>query len=88
MGESAAETVVEIQQIRERLDGEIHELQERMPAAVVAGKRVIGIAVGGGLAGTVFWMLVRRRRNKRRGKKAVSIGDATKFTAEIRIIPS
>ncbi|HVL89281.1 MAG TPA: hypothetical protein VM841_03490 [Actinomycetota bacterium] len=88
MGQSAAETVAEIEQIRDRLDGEIHELQERMPAAVVAGKRIVGIAVSGGVAGSLFWMLVRRRRKRKRAKSGVSLGDGKTFTAEIRLIPS
>lgn len=88
MGQSAAETVAEIEQIRDRLDGEIHELQERMPAALVAGKRVAGIAAGGGVAGSLLWMMVRHRRKKKRAKKAFALRDGATFTAEIRLIPS
>lgn len=92
MGESAAQTVAEIEEIRGRLDGEIGELQERLPAAVVAGKRIVGLAVGGGVAGSMFWMLVRRRRNKKRKRRAAAAAPAIfnggTFTAEIRIIPN
>lgn len=72
MGESAAETVEEIEVIRDRLDDELQELQERLPAPVVMSKRLVGLAVGGGLAGTAFWFVVRRIRSSRASNKASS----------------
>lgn len=66
MGQSAAETVKEIEEIRGRLTEELSELQERLPAPAVWAKRAVGVAVGGGLAGSAFWFLARRARRRRR----------------------
>jgi hypothetical protein len=63
MGESAAQTVEEIEVLRDRLDGEVQEFQERLPAPAVWTKRLVGVAVGGGMAGSVFWFAVRRIRS-------------------------
>lgn len=65
MGESAAQTVEEIEDLRNRLDGEVQVLQERLPAPAVWGKRLVGVAVGGGLAGSAFWFVARRVRSSR-----------------------
>jgi hypothetical protein len=70
MGESAAQTVKEIEEVRGRLDGEIRELEERLPPAYVA-KRVVG-ALTVGTSGTVFWWAVRRTRKRRQKRKAES----------------
>ena len=65
MGASAPETVGEIEATRARLDAELKELERRLPAAS-AVKRVVAIAAGSGVAGTVFLAVLRRRRKKRR----------------------
>ncbi len=65
MGESAAETVREIEETRDRLDGELRALEDRLPRPAVWTKRIAGVAIGGGVAGAAFWFLVRRRRAKR-----------------------
>jgi hypothetical protein len=70
MGKNAAETVAEIETTRERLDAELTELQDRLPAPAVWAKRMIGVAVGGGLAGSAFWFGVKRLRRKRKEEKA------------------
>ena len=70
MGKSAAETVREIEATRERLDAEITELQDRLPAPAVWAKRAVGVAVGGGLAGSAFWFVVKRARRHRKEEKA------------------
>lgn len=78
MGESSAQTVKEIEETRERLDQEIRELEHRLPRPAVWTKRLIGVAVGGGVSGAAFWFAVRRMRNRK--KKAapapVQIGRA------------
>lgn len=66
MGQDAAETVKEIEEIRGRLSADIEELQDRMPAPAVWGKRAVGILVGGGVAASAAMFLLRRRRAKRR----------------------
>ena len=80
MGENAAQTVKEIEQVRDRLDGEIRELEERLPRAHLA-KRVAGAAMVGG-SGTVFWWAVRRTR-KRRTKKA----ESRTMRAVVQVVP-
>jgi hypothetical protein len=72
MGEATAETVKEIEQVRERLTGELEDLQERLPAPVTLAKRVAGVAMGGGVGGTVFWFVVRRIRGRSTKKKTTS----------------
>ena len=69
MGKSAAETVREIEDTRERLDADITELQERLPAPAVWGKRLLGLAFGGGVAGSMFWFGVRKLRKRRKEEK-------------------
>ncbi|HEX6262705.1 MAG TPA: hypothetical protein VF097_07650 [Actinomycetota bacterium] len=61
----------EIEEIRGRLSSDIDELQSRMPAAAVWGKRAVGALVGGGAAATVALLLLRRRRAKRRRQAPV-----------------
>jgi hypothetical protein len=69
MGESAAETVREIEEVRGDLEGKVRVLERRLPVAAVWAKREAGIAVGGGAGSTVFWFVLRRVRG--RGKKDV-----------------
>lgn len=82
MGESAAQTVREIEQVRDRLDGEIRELEERLPPAHVAKKVAGGLLVGG--SGTAFWWAVRRMR-KRKNKKRKMEGRTVE--AVVQIVP-
>ncbi len=70
MGKSAAETVREIEDTRERLDADIAELQDRLPAPALWGKRLLGMAFGGGVAGSMFWFGVRKLRQRRKDEKA------------------
>ena len=70
MGKSAAETVTEIEDTRDRLEAEIRELEERLPKPAVWTKRVVGVAVGGGLGGTMFWLGVKRLRRRKTAKAA------------------
>jgi hypothetical protein len=66
MGQSAASTVREIEDIRGRLDAEMRELERRLPQPAVWAKRAVGVAVGGGVTGMVLLSALRRRRKKRR----------------------
>jgi hypothetical protein len=70
MGESAAETVREIEQTRDRLEDEFRELEQRLPAPAVWTKRLIGVAVGGGIGGSAFWFGIRRLRKRKKQKQA------------------
>lgn len=70
MGASAAETVTEIEETRARLDSELRELEHRLPAPAVWAKRLVGVAVGGGIGGAAFWFAAKRFRRKKVEKKA------------------
>ena len=69
MGKSATSTLNEIEETRHRLEKDVAELTERLPAPAIWAKRLIGLAVGGGIGGSVFWFVVHRIRNKRRDRK-------------------
>ncbi len=64
MGETAAETMKEIEATRNRLDGELRQLEGRLPAAAKVAKRAAGA-----LAGVGFLGLATRFALRRRGKK-------------------
>jgi hypothetical protein len=66
MGKSATETVREIEDTRDRIETEIRELEDRMPKPAMWTKRLIGVAVGGGLGGTLFWFGVKRLRGRKK----------------------
>ncbi len=83
MGESATQTVREIEDTRDRLETEFRELEQRMPAPAVWTKRLIGVAVGGGVTGTAFWFVVRRLRGRKKKKKE----EAQRIEAVIKVIP-
>ena len=85
MGESAAETVREIEATRTRLETDLRELEDRLPAPAVWAKRVVGVAVGGGISGAVFWFGVRRVRKRRREKAAAEAARAAQ--AVVNLIP-
>jgi hypothetical protein len=69
MGQTTAETVKEIEATRTRLDSEFRELEARLPAPAVWAKRLVGIAVGGGLATTLLLGMVKRMRSSRGQKE-------------------
>jgi hypothetical protein len=83
MGENAAATVNEIEQTRDRLEENLTELQDRMPAPAVWVKRAAGLAATGG-AGTTMTMFVLRRRRK---KKAGARAHAEPVNAVIQVLP-
>jgi hypothetical protein len=69
MGQSSTETVKEIEDIRGRLEDEIRELEDRLPRPARWAKRLMGVAVGGGVAGTALLMVVRRFRGRGKPKR-------------------
>ena len=71
MGASAAETLREIEDIRGRLEADMRELERRVPQPAMWLKRMIGFALGGGMALILLrWVL------KRRSQRAELAGDA------------
>jgi hypothetical protein len=69
MGQTTAETVKEIEATRSRLDSDFRELEARLPAPALWAKRVVGIAVGGGLVTTLLLAMVKRMRSGREQKE-------------------
>jgi hypothetical protein len=84
MGESAAQTVREIEETRGRLETDIRELEDRLPSPAVWTKRMIGLAVGGGVGGALFWFTVRRARKRRKVAKAA---EAARVQAVVQVLP-
>jgi hypothetical protein len=80
MGENSTQTVKEIADVRERLDGELRELEERLPPAHVA-KRV-GAALLTGTTGSVTFWAIRRVRSRRKAKKAPA-----QVRAVVQVVP-
>ena len=54
----------EIDATRNRLDGELRQLEGRLPAAAKVAKRAAGAAAGMGILGVVARFAMRRRKNK------------------------
>lgn len=65
MGQTTAETVKEIEATRSRLDSEFRELEARLPAPALWAKRLVGIAVGGGVVTTLLLAMFKRIRSSR-----------------------
>jgi hypothetical protein len=61
MGEAATRKVTEIEETRRRLEADLRDLEDRMPAPLRSGKAIAGmlIATFGGA------ILLRRKRSKR-----------------------
>jgi hypothetical protein len=89
MGESSAATVKEIEGIRDRLETNFQELERRMPAPAIWGKRVAGIAIGGGVGALVLRQVLKRvgksRSPVKRAKRAIE--KTTPATAVIQVVP-
>ncbi len=69
MDQGAAQAVRDIEETRERIGSNIHELEERMPPPAQLARKAAGIALGGGATGTAFWFAVRRMRRRNAKKK-------------------
>lgn len=89
MGESSAATVREIEGIRERLETNFQELERRMPAPAIWGKRLIGIAIGGGVSALILRQVLKRtgrsRSPAKKAKRAIESGAPA--TAVIQVVP-
>ena len=77
MGNSTAATLTEIEQTRNRLERDMAELAERLPAPAIWLKRLAGVAIGGGVGGSLFWFVAHRIRNKsKKGKEKKAAKEA------------
>jgi hypothetical protein len=70
MGQSAAATVREIEGLRGRIETNLREIERRMPSPGVWAKRLLGVAVSGGVGAFVLRRTVKRARPKRRPQPA------------------
>ena len=64
MGETAVETMTEIDATRDRLDGELRQLEGRLPAAARVAKRTAAALAGVGFLGMAMRFALRRRGKK------------------------
>jgi hypothetical protein len=64
VGQSSAETVKEIEDIRGRIDSNMRELEDRMPQPAIWAKRLVGIAVGGGIGALVLRSVLKKGGGK------------------------
>ena len=87
MGQSSAETVREIEQIRGRLEDEIKELEDRLPRPALWVKRLVGMAVGGGVAGFAFWSAVRRFQKRRQAQAEVEAERIEARSPVVQLVP-
>ena len=61
MGQAAARKVTEIEEARQRLEQDLRELENRMPAALRSVKSLVGVLLGS----AVMALVLRRVRSKR-----------------------
>jgi hypothetical protein len=68
MGQAAARKVTEIDQARQRLEQDLRELEDRMPAALRSVKSLVGVLLGS----AVMALVLRSVRSKRSDRKAAA----------------
>jgi hypothetical protein len=72
MCESSAQTVREIEDVSNRLDGELREFEDRMPPMRTVKRVAAGLLTG--TTGTVtFWMIRRRRKSKKKKQESPGV---------------
>jgi hypothetical protein len=64
MGEAADRKVREIEGARDRLEGDLRELEQRMPAVLRSGKRVVAGIAGSTIAAGILRMVLKRRKKQ------------------------
>jgi hypothetical protein len=85
VGENPAETVKQIEATRARLDRRLDELESRLPGRTTF-RRVLRLALGGGVGGAIFWMAVRRLKRGRR-ERAGAVALPPPPPVEVRVVP-
>jgi hypothetical protein len=68
MGQAAARKVTEIEEARQRLEQDLRELEDRMPAALRSVKSLVGVLLGS----AVMALVLRSVRSKRSDRKAAA----------------
>ena len=74
MGQGSAETVREIETIRNRIESNVRELDRRVPQPELWLKRLIGAAIGGGMAAIILVSVLWRMRVSG-SRKAIDAAD-------------
>ena len=87
MGESSAATVKEIEDIRGRLETNFQELERRMPAPAIWGKRLAGIAIGGGVGALMLRQVLKRTASSPVKKVKRAVKGAPPTQAVIQVVP-
>ena len=64
MGETPADTLKEIEETRARLDGQLGQLEQRLPATLSLLKRTGLVVAAVGMLGTMTRVLLRSRRKR------------------------
>jgi hypothetical protein len=72
MGEAAARKVTEIEETRRRLETDLRDLEDRMPAPLRSGKALVGTLVGT-LGGAIVLRRLLSRRSERTSPTEVVI---------------
>lgn len=62
MGQAAARKVTEIDEARQRLELDIQELEDRLPAPLRSVKSLVGVLLG---TGVMAFLVLRRFRSRR-----------------------
>lgn len=65
MGQAAARKVTEIEEARQRLERDLQELEDRLPAPLRSVKSLVGVLVGTGVMAFLVLRRVRSRRSDR-----------------------
>jgi hypothetical protein len=68
MGQAAARKVTEIEEARQRLEQDLQELEDRVPAALRSVKSLVGVLLGS----AVMALVLRRVRSKRSDRKSAA----------------
>lgn len=71
MGEAAARKVTEIDEVRQRLDLDLQELEERLPASVRSVKSVLGVVFGTAVLGLLVRRVVSGRSDRKPAAEVV-----------------
>jgi hypothetical protein len=85
MGQSSAATVREIEDIRDRLDAGVRELERRFPQPAVWARRLVGIGVGVAVGSFVLRRVAKRARGRRLPARRATRGGPV--PAVIQVLP-
>ncbi|HEX6231398.1 MAG TPA: hypothetical protein VF029_06765 [Actinomycetota bacterium] len=71
MGEAAARKVTEIDEARARLELDLQELEDRLPAPLRSVKALVGVLVGSALVALVVGRVLSKRSSRRPAAEVV-----------------